>query len=712
VSLEDQQLFNDAEALLSGNVSASNDPNQVQHDANEWLIKGAEVEASRQALGLSEEEAYELLARKATREDQMAHRRVEQKFRRGAAPAADWKQNAPRKETWADPFGEVQGIREIPNESVKADIQFGQDQTELQNFLGEGDRAEALDPDARPGDSDSIKIRNKDGSYEYVTVPKGKPTPEGLKNAFLRRDYGYPGMRETMVPPMAQSRAADEAVALATREREDARVTPEMRQAAAEDRAFTEKIREMRASVGDAGYIAGDAGVRNAARIPNLSRLGTAKKGIANQFTTNVSLDPNRMPLALPRSVENPAYVDARSGMPVGQLFGPDEVDPNQPGTAQMLNAPQVDNALDFVVGNQPSNHGGRVMGGTTNVDITAATNLFAERLGSQGVNRPGNVRSMDELQRAVDEVIGKGGDFFVKDAESGGQLRIDPGVDAVLTKMRYSGPEKQQLAAAMLQLEMAKRSGVNQEYKDAYFSRGDVSRPFNQPVNFNARDVFYQGEEVARMGAGRKIQGESGKTALAGLSPSEVQAQRPFIGALAEEGEAPIKRQVFKGRTPAETEANLRAQAKKNKKPVDIGKVRQYRKENVDARARNEAAIEDAWVSRHMQLEGIGSDGGAYEDNQFIQGQRNKAGVENAVSNTIGQAVRKRMQDQQALIDSQSSEIMSAGGRYQPQTQPDSSSFRAGQGTGFLGRGRRGRGKIRYQQYNTDGGYIGDVWR
>jgi len=398
--------------------------------------------------------------------------------------------------------------------------------------------------------------------------------------------------------------------------------------------------------------------------------------------------------------------VDARSGVPVGQLFGPDEVDPNQPGTAQMLNAPQVDNALDFIVGNQPSNHQGRVVGGTANVDITAATNLFAERLGKLGVNRPGNVRSMDELQRAVDEVIGKGGDFFVKDAETGGQMRIDPGVDAVLGKMRYTGPEKQQLAAAMLQLELAKRSGINEGYKDVYFSRGVPRNPFSQDVNFDARDVFYQGEEVARMGAGRKIQGESGKSALAGLSDAEVQAQRPFVGALADEGEARIKRQVFKGRSPAEVESIMRAQAKQNKKPVDIGKVRNNVRENVEARARNEAAVEDAWVRRHMEIEGIGNDGGAAADNQFIEDQRNRIGGEvNAVANTIGKEARKRMKEQQPGISS------SAAG-YRPQTQPDSPSFRAGQAGGLLGRGRRGRGRIKVQQFNIDGKHIGDVWR
>ena len=710
MSLEDQQLFSDADDLLSSNVSVSNDPNQVLNDTNEFLIRGAEIEASREALGLSEEEAYELLIRKATREDQMAHHRVEQRFKHGRGAAADWKQNALKKEPWADAFGEVQGLRQIPNESVRADIQFGQDQSDLQNFLGEADIAEAEDIFKRKGDSNRIRTKK----FGDIELQEGVPTPNDLRNAYLWRDYGYPGMRETMVPPVQRDLSADRAVAQATRDREDARVTPAMKKAAAEDRKFTEMIKVMRASVDDAGNITGDAGVRNTARIPNLSRLGTAKPGIANQFTTNVSLDPRRMPVAIPRSVENPTYVDARSGLTVGQLFGPDEVDPNMPGTAQMLNAPQVDNATDFVVGNQPSNPRGRVMGGTTNVDITAATNLFAERLKKQDVSRPGNVRSMDELQRAVDEVIGKGGDFFIKDVESGDQLRINPGVDAVLTKMRYTEPEKQQLAAAMLQLELAKKSGVNQEYKDAYFSRGDVSNPFNQPVSFNARDVFYQGEEVARMAPGRKIEGESGKAALSGLSDSVVQAQRPFIGALADEGEAPIKRQVFKGRTPAEVEANLRAQAKKNKKAVDIGKVKKYKQENMDARARNEAAIEDAWVKRHMENAGLGADGGAGADNQFIQDQRNRVAATggNTAANPIGQAVRQRMKEQRQVTDSQSSEIMSSGARYQPQSEPDSPSFRAGQGGGILGRGRRGRGKIKYQQYNTDGGYIGDVWR
>ena len=55
---------------VSGNFSASNDPNQLPHDANEVLIKGAQAAAAGKTLGLSEEETLAAVSREYRRQQQ------------------------------------------------------------------------------------------------------------------------------------------------------------------------------------------------------------------------------------------------------------------------------------------------------------------------------------------------------------------------------------------------------------------------------------------------------------------------------------------------------------------------------------------------------------------------------------------------------------------------------------------------------------------
>ena len=45
------------------NLSGSNDPHQLQHDANEQLINGAKIAAAADVLGLEDEETIQLLMR-------------------------------------------------------------------------------------------------------------------------------------------------------------------------------------------------------------------------------------------------------------------------------------------------------------------------------------------------------------------------------------------------------------------------------------------------------------------------------------------------------------------------------------------------------------------------------------------------------------------------------------------------------------------------
>ena len=68
--LERSQAAHNGVISSIGNSSASNDPKQIPNDANDLLIKGAQVAAAAQELGLSEEETLAAVSRQARRQSQ------------------------------------------------------------------------------------------------------------------------------------------------------------------------------------------------------------------------------------------------------------------------------------------------------------------------------------------------------------------------------------------------------------------------------------------------------------------------------------------------------------------------------------------------------------------------------------------------------------------------------------------------------------------
>ena len=63
MSLENIQARTNGQRVAAGNVSASNDPSQWQHDGKEQLLKGAELAAAGRTLGMSEEETLAAVSR-------------------------------------------------------------------------------------------------------------------------------------------------------------------------------------------------------------------------------------------------------------------------------------------------------------------------------------------------------------------------------------------------------------------------------------------------------------------------------------------------------------------------------------------------------------------------------------------------------------------------------------------------------------------------
>ena len=68
MSLENIQRGTNAQRVAAGNVSASNDPTQWNHDGREQLIKGAELAAAGRTLGMSEEETLAAVSRQFRRQ--------------------------------------------------------------------------------------------------------------------------------------------------------------------------------------------------------------------------------------------------------------------------------------------------------------------------------------------------------------------------------------------------------------------------------------------------------------------------------------------------------------------------------------------------------------------------------------------------------------------------------------------------------------------
>ena len=56
-TLEFNGGLNNRRIVTTGNITASNDPAQLKHDLNEQLIKGAEVLAAGDLLGMPKDEA-------------------------------------------------------------------------------------------------------------------------------------------------------------------------------------------------------------------------------------------------------------------------------------------------------------------------------------------------------------------------------------------------------------------------------------------------------------------------------------------------------------------------------------------------------------------------------------------------------------------------------------------------------------------------------
>ena len=359
-------------------------------------------------------------------------------------------------------------------------------------------------------------------------------------------------------------------------------------------RSETDALAERRRLYGNGGY--GFQGDVNLQRV----RLPGEQQGerFGKELYIEEMLAPGSIQGEIARRYDG-VYLDPVSGNPVS-VQGPES--PGLPykqdggsttGSADGLNAPQtarewtaqqLGETLDGMRGSdriQP-------------VDITGATTNAANKIRdyykkigvAPTVRVPENIRSIDELQRVVDRVVGATGGNLTVPAE--GKQIVPAGrrqVEGALNALGMSLGEQKQLSQAMYQLDAAKRSSVNENPTGVYLSR--TGEP-TKGVNFDSGEVIDEGMMKARLE--RIPRGSTIRVSVPGqdkpqrrsivteLSKLEGEgAQQPYIGQV--KGEKPrVNRFNSTGESnSADAAIAVRKQAEQRSKgkEVDAGRTR-----------------------------------------------------------------------------------------------------------------------------------------
>ena len=637
MTLENIQRFTNGQRVAAGNVSASNDPTQWQHDGKEQLIKGAELAAAGRTLGMSEEETLAAVSRQFRRQRRADDRVTEKDVMRQMVQSA--------ATTTSDVGGgEIKGVTYRQDDDVA--FAFGEDQDynyyEGDTKVTRADDEQNYKPFDRGFTTDEETGLLRRENFEETRGPQVDFAPQnavrdaltqleaeaGKKDGLQSRLMGIFGGGDERQASIARIRGrleddlrpdtkADAALGAEAVRRDNKRFSPEMR--AENDEAvghIADTIARTGFTVNGPGAMA-DENIGRIAEIRSLGKIGetahvvrTANDAIKGQATRR----------------HDGVYVDAQSGLPIATLddnlpavLAGDNV-PNNGSSSDALNAPQT--AREWVAASQPDyREGGRTFGDYPQVDITRETTNFAQKLrelegyGMEGVSA--NIRSVDELQRVVDRVVdvsGKQGKqlFSFNPETRKNEPSSAPGAAEVMNLLRMNEGDQQRLANAMFQLDAAKRSSVNQNSTGTYLSR--TGEP-TKGVVFDASEAMNDSSgaaQVARVPKGSTIRtgtDEKGKpvrstivTELAKLEGDG--AQKPFIGQVA--GEKPRVNRMRPGGMGEGNElmSNIRRQAvsRSRGKGIDEERVRQNQ---VKARLVEEREKRDS-AKREAQMEEI----------------------------------------------------------------------------------------------------------
>jgi len=603
VSLEQFQANHNSYIAAAGNSSASLDPQQQPHDANDLLIKGASLAGAGRELGLSEEETIAAVSRQFRKQGSKAairSRRTEE-----AEAQRTWTQKQASLGAWGD--GEIKGVGyEDDDELARA---FGEDQSDYQVFQAD-DRGFTEDEE-----TGLLRRENFDESRgeQYDIAPKSalKDALTALNAEQNPSPYGYdqyPGgvtqlttggstpaaVAGRLEDDIRPDTKADAALGAEAVRRDNRRFDTEAREANDwRAQAEADIIARDNYTVNGPGAMA-DESIGRIAEIRSLGASGMAGHAIGE--TAHVVRTANDAIQGQAMRRHDGVFLDPASGNPIA-IQGPDlppvlagDRTPNNGSSSNNLNAPQT--AREWVQQTMPDYRESQsTFGDFPQVDITLETTNFNQKVQDLG-RRMGddrlegsqeNVRSMEELQSMANYVQKlkeqEGGTLMVRKPDTNKNIPANGNlVGGLMHELRLSSGDEQRLANAMYQMDAARRSSVNENPTGTYLSRtGEPSRgvTFDAPeaVGGSSAPVAMQkkGSSI-RVGTNPDGSGirQDRVSAMRGLDSPD--AQKPYIGQV--RGEEPRVNRFRPGNMGegSTMRGNLRRQAEEraNGKPID----------------------------------------------------------------------------------------------------------------------------------------------
>ena len=611
------QAVHNGQIAAGGNVSASLDPRQQPNDANEQLIKGAELAAAGRTLGMSEEETLAAVSRQFRRQKRADQNVSQSDVLRQMVQAAST--------TTADVGGgELKGVGYKGEDDVAfafgEDIDYNRDtgSTRADDSQTYRDNDRGFTTDEETGlvrretfdetRGEEVKMAPKSALRDALSdLERTESRDSGLGGIISRVlggrkpvDTEIDTAKAALTRHLQGEAQADARVGRALVRQDNQRFSPEMR--AENDEAaghIADTIARTGFTVNGPGAMADEA-IGRIAEIRSLGKIGEtahvirtaddAIKGAAVRRQDGIYLNPQT---GDPIAVQGPELPAVLAG----------DRTPNNGSSSSALNAPQT--AREWVTQTVPEyRDNGRTFGDYPQVDITQETSNFANKvrnLGQQlnmsslsGVSS--NIRSVAELQR-VAELVDQGMQqqqgnekLMIRNPETGKSMPAgNQVVSGLMHQLRMSSGDEQRLANALFQLDAAERSSVNQNPTGTYLGRSQRGPGVEKGVVFEAPEAMggFSGTPIAQQKKGSSIRvgtSEQGKpvkkdivSAMAGLDSPD--AAKPYIGMPAERPTSPTSSlqqdQVYNrsGETSQEgIRSAITAQARKRAKggPID----------------------------------------------------------------------------------------------------------------------------------------------
>ena len=545
--LEGKQLLHNRIISDSASVSPSNNPQQIARDVQkkrtEELLGGAAALAAGETLGLNTEETLKLISRETRRQKRADHTITEEDVMRQMAQTqkslaeagpAELAGIALREQPEIDPFGSMQ---------------------------------------------DDIQTYSRDEAVMYGLIPESQMYNDELirrGDAMERPSLGTAGVADALARLEASKNTAPGAAAVAGALEQSlgGRIQRDADASMARDIVMREaaKRNPLREGYSD---------VKAAIEAEDIARRDFTiggKGAIADEVMRRIGGGS--------QEVMPSAMLDTRTGTYMGAdgnplaIQGPERAmaGVNASDTANMLNAPQKESAINYVVKQLPDfREGGRVFGDFNQTDMTGASTLFAQRVAQSGLvdprRIPGDIRTVEEFQGAINMLSGaaaqQGTQMYRMEQQQQPDGRIlmnktavpaaQVGAGEVMNYLRYTPAEAGQFANMLYQAEVAKATQINQNAKNTYFGRGAVAAGPKDNIVFSAAEAISprDGEaQVARIRGGQTVGSGKEKTDIkaAFRQLSEPGARQPFIGQV--EGQPPrINRYVPKSAGGLSTE-------------------------------------------------------------------------------------------------------------------------------------------------------------